>query len=39
MVGSTTDICGLRWHVAAQGSAKAQTVDHPNDVIGDSPNA
>jgi hypothetical protein len=39
MVGSTTDICGLRWHVAAQGSAKAQTVDHPNGVIGDSPNA
>ena len=35
VVGSTTDICGLKWHVVAQGSAKAQTVDHPNGVIGD----
>jgi hypothetical protein len=34
VVGSTTDICGLKWIVAPKGSAKTQVVNHPNGVIG-----
>ena len=34
VVGSSTEINGLKWIVAPQGSAKSQTVEHPNGVVG-----
>jgi hypothetical protein len=34
IVGSSTEINGLKWIVAPQGSAKSQTVEHPNGVVG-----
>merc|ERR1712196_630718 len=34
VVGSTTEINGLKWHIVAKGSQKAQSVKHPNGAIG-----
>ena len=34
VAGSTSEINGLKWHVVPKGSAKSQTVEHPNGVLG-----
>eukprot|EP01044_Picomonas_judraskeda_P002167 COSAG03_NODE_148_length_11571_cov_9.471583_13_plen_182_part_00 len=34
IVGSTTEINGLKWVVAPKGSARSQTAEHPNGAVG-----